>query len=477
MKILSITAGAAGMYCGSCARDNGLAAELLSRGHDVTLVPVYTPTRTDEPNLSRHQVLFGGVSVCLQQVAPLFRRTPRFLDSLWDSPWFIQKVAGRSVSVNPRFLGDMTISMLRGEDGPLKKEYGKLLDWVAAEPLPDVVNLPNSLLIALAPSLRKRFGRPVCCTLQGEELFLDGLEPAYRRQALDLIRQQVRHVDRFIAVSDFCARFMSDLLAIPAEKMAVVPLGISLEGYEAARESRAGPDGDFNAEFRVGYFARIAPEKGLHLLADAYARFRKHTGRARICLEAAGSMMPDQQAYLASVRASLDQAGLASEFTYHGMLDRDAKIKFLRSLDLMCVPATHDEPKGLSILEAMAAGVPVVQPRRGAFTEMIEKTGGGLLVEPDDPESVAEGLFTLWQDRTLAATLGQRAAQGVRAHYTLAHSADRLLEVYDDLLRSAPPGSRGERAANSPEERGASTGSSEVVCEPQDRKKRLSSRA
>jgi len=458
MKILSITAGAAGMYCGSCSRDNSLAAELLSRGHEVTLVPVYTPTRTDEPNLSRQQVLFGGVSVCLQQVAPLFRRTPRFLDSLWDSPWFIQKVAGRSVSVNPRFLGDMTISMLLGEEGPLRKEYGKLLDWVAAEPLPDIINLPNSLLIALAPSLRKRFGRPVCCTLQGEELFLDGLEPAYRTQALDLIRQQVRHVDRFIAVSDFCAKFMSDLLAIPAEKMAVVPLGINLEGYDAARESRTGPDG----EFRVGFFARIAPEKGLHLLAGAYARFRQKTkqqtaGQARLRLEAAGSMMPDQAAYLASVRRTLDQAGIASEFTYHGMLDRDAKIKFLRSLDLMCVPATHDEPKGLSILEAMAAGVPVVEPRRGAFIEMIEKTGGGLLVEPDNAESVAEGLFTLWQDRTLAATLGRRAAEGVRAHYTIAHSADRLLAVYDDLLRnSAPqsheaeaPGSRGAKPAQS----------------------------
>jgi glycosyltransferase involved in cell wall biosynthesis len=232
---------------------------------------------------------------------------------------------------------------------------------------------------------------------------------------------------------------MSDLLAIPADRMAVVPLGINLEGYQGARESPAGPDREFDGEFRVGYFARIAPEKGLHLLADAYALFRKRTGQARIRLEAAGSMMPDQEAYLATVRASLEQAGLASEFTYHGMLDRDAKIKFLRGLDLMCVPATHDEPKGLSILEAMAAGVPVVQPRRGAFIEMIERTGGGLLVEPDNAESVAEGLFTLWQDRSLLATLGRRAAEGVRAHYTIAHSADRLLAVYDDLLRNSAP--------------------------------------
>jgi len=434
MKILSITAGAAGMYCGSCARDNSLAAELLSRGHDVTLVPVYTPTRTDEPNLSRDRVLFSGISVCLQQSAGIFRKTPRFLDGLWDSPWFIQKFAGRSVSVNPRMLGDLTISMLRGEEGLLKKEYGKLLDWVAAEPLPDVINLPNSLLIALAEPLRKRFQRPIFCTLQGEELFLNGLEPAFRDQALDLIRRQVRHVDRFIAVSDFCARFMSEFLAIPAEKMAVVPLGISLAGYESSRPAR--PD---NGEFRVGYFARIAPEKGLHLLADAYSRFRKKIGPARARLEAAGSLLPDQKAYLETVRRQIQQAGLADEFSYRGTLDRDKKLAFLRSLDVLCVPATHDEPKGLFVLEAMAAGTPVVQPRRGAFTEMIEKTGGGLLVEPDNPESVAEGLFTLWQDRALLATLGRRASEGVRAHYTVAYSADRLLAVYDDLLRNSVP--------------------------------------
>ena len=432
MKILSITAGAAGMYCGSCARDNSLAAELLSRGHEVTLVPVYTPTRTDEPNLSRDRVLFSGISVCLQQSASIFRKTPRFLDGLWDSPWFIQKFAGRSVSVNPRFLGDLTISMLRGQDGLLKKEYGKLLDWVAAEPLPDVINLPNSLLISLAEPLRKRFQRPIFCTLQGEELFLNGLEPAFRDQALDLIRRQVRHVDRFIAVSDFCARFMSDFLAIPAEKMAVVPLGISLAGYETSRPPR--PD---NAEFRVGYFARVAPEKGLHLLIEAYALLRKKTAGARLSLGAAGTLLPDQKAYLETVRRSVEQAGLSEEFSYRGTLDRDEKLAFLRGMDVLCVPATHDEPKGLFVLEAMAAGTPVVQPRRGAFVEMVERTGGGLLVEPDNAESIAQGLFTLWQDRSLLATLGRRAAEGVRAHYTVAHSADRLLAVYDDLLRSS----------------------------------------
>ena len=102
MRILSITAGAAGMYCGSCLRDNGLAVELMARGHEVTLLPLYTPTNPDEANVSRKRVLFGGISIYLQQYVPFFRKTPRFLDRLWDSPAVINAFASRAISVDPR---------------------------------------------------------------------------------------------------------------------------------------------------------------------------------------------------------------------------------------------------------------------------------------------------------------------------------------------------------------------------------------
>ncbi len=429
MKILSITAGAAGMYCGSCARDNALARELMARGHDVNLVPVYTPTRTDEPNVCQPRVLFGGVSVYLEQYVSLFRKTPRFLDRLWDSPRVINAFAGRAVSNDPRLLGDLTLSMLRGERGVLRKEFDKLRDWLRYEPVPDVINLPNSLLIAMAEPLRQAFGRPVCCTLQGEELFIDGLVSPYREQALDLIRKQVPRVDRFIAVSEYCARFMSGYLDIPAEKIAVVPLGINMDGY--GRRQPAGPE---DGMFKVGYFARVAPEKGLHVLAEAYIRLRKMTGEADVRLEAAGYSAPDHQGYMDDTRRMLERAGLADEFSYRGVVDREGKLRYLQNLDVLSVPATYDEPKGMFVLEAMANGVPVVQPRRGAFVEIIEKTGGGMLVKPDDPDSLAEGLHALWKDRSKVATLGKRAFNDVREHYTVAHSASRLLEVYDDLL-------------------------------------------
>jgi len=421
MRILQITAGAAGMFCGSCTRDNALARELLARGHDVTLVPVYTPTSPDEPNVSRRHVLFGGISVYLQQHSAIFRKTPRALDRLWDAPGVIGAFAGRAISTDARMLGDLTISMLEGETGLLRKEFEKLDAWIRDEPLPDVITLPNSLLISLAAPLKRAFNRPVLCTLQGEELFIDALVPPYREQALAMIRRRVHTVDRFIAVSDYCARFMHRYLEIPESRIRVVPLGITLDGYER-RQPGDGP-------FTVGYFARIAPEKGLHLLTEAYVRFRRGTGDARMRLEAAGTMAPSARPYLDSATKVMAAAGLASEFAYRGSLDRNSKLAFLRGLDVFSAPATYDEPKGMSVLESMAAGVPVVQPDRGAFKEIVRRTGGGILVNPDDPDSLAEGLCALWSDRARRDSLAQQGFDGVRAYYSVAHAADRLIDV------------------------------------------------
>ncbi len=205
------------MYCGSCLRDNALAAELKARSHDVLLVPLYTPTLTDEPNVSQERVFFGGISVYLQQRAPFFRWAPRLLDKLLDAPWLIKAASSGSISTDPRSLGEMTISMLKGEDGFQRKEFEKLLEWLVTEPCPDVIQLPNALLASLGRPLKRDLKRPVHCTLQGEDLFLDGLHKAHREQALTLIRENAAYVDRFTAVSEYYAAFMAGYLGIPSD--------------------------------------------------------------------------------------------------------------------------------------------------------------------------------------------------------------------------------------------------------------------
>jgi glycosyltransferase involved in cell wall biosynthesis len=433
MKILYLTAGAANMYCGSCLRDNALATELLARGHDVMLLPVYTPTLTDEPNVSRpDKVLFGGISVYLQQHASVFQQTPWLLDKLWDSTTALKLAARRSIAVNPKLLGELTVSMLKGEEGRQRKEFDKMAHWLREQETPDVVTLPNSLLVGMARPIKQALGRPVVCTLQGEDLFLDGLAENYRRRALELIRASVEHVDSFVAVSEFYAEFMAEHLRIPASKMSVVPLGINLEDYEGDEGAAATRRTDEDV-FTVGYFARIAPEKGLHVLCEAYKNFRARLGVARARLEVAGYLAPEHEPYLRDIERRMKDWGLDAEFNYRGAPGRAEKIAFLRGLHVFSMPATYDEPKGISLLEAMACGVPVVQPRRGACTEIVERTGGGLLVAPDDAQALAAGIYELWQAPARAAKLGRAGASGVRRHYSVARMAERALEVYEEV--------------------------------------------
>jgi glycosyltransferase involved in cell wall biosynthesis len=431
MKILSITAGAGGMYCGSCLQDNALASELIARGHEVTLMPLYTPLLTDEPNVTRQSVLFGGISVYLQQHVPFFRRAPRFVDRWLDSPGLIRLFAKRSVSVDPKMLGDLTISMLEGTDGVLRREFDKLLEWVAAEAKPHIVSITNSMLLGLARPLSSALGRPISCTLQGEDFFLDGLIEPYKTRARELLRQRTRDVDQFVAVSDYYAKYMKDYLGIPAHRIAVVPLGVNLKGFE---EAAAGRQDRPNTPFTIGFFARVAPEKGLHVLARAFIRLQQMVGTAPIRLESAGYLAPSHEGYLGEVRRLLADAGLLTSFAYRGAVDRDGKIAFLRSVDVLSVPATFDDAKGLPLLEAMAAGVPVVQPNRGSFAEIVRNTGGGLLVRPDDENALAQALYTLWRDRTMTRGIGRRGYEGVRAQYTIQHSVDKLLSVYSNTL-------------------------------------------
>src|SRR5262245_18728993 len=220
---------------------------------------------------------------------------------------------------------------------------------------------------------------------------------------------------------------MPGYLGIPAEKMQVVPIGINLQGFETA--APAAKDG-----FTVGFLGRVAPEKGLHLVAEAYKLFRAQSNGKKARLEAAGWMAPECQPYLDEIKQRLAEWGLASEFHYRGVLDRDQKIEFLRQLDVMSVPATYDEPKGVSLLEAMACGVPLVEPRRGAFTELVEKTSGGWLVEPDNAQSLANGLLEIFQNRPLAEQVSREGARGVRQHYSAAHMADRALQAYESVI-------------------------------------------
>jgi glycosyltransferase involved in cell wall biosynthesis len=433
MSIVHITAGAGHMYCGSCLRDNVLARALLDAGHDVVLVPTYTPAKTEGRDVSIDRVYMGGINVFLQEHVPLFRHVPRLLSRWLDSNALLRLATRRGVSVEPHELGRLTISMLRGVDGKQHRPVLELVRFLADDLSPEVVNLPNSLLISLAPALKRELGVPVVCTLQGEDHFLDSLGEPYRGEALALIRAHAASVDAFVAVSRYGADCMSTFLDIDPRRIHIVPLAADVEGHAPARLE--------SEPFTIGYLARIAPEKGLHVLCDLYRQLRTTSGLPASRLLVAGYLAPEHRGYLESVRRQMADAGLGDHLVFLGELDRAGKLAFLQELSVLSVPSPKTTQKGLFLLEAMASGVPVVQPGLGVFTEIIDRTGGGVLTNPGDAEDWVRAIRKLWEDAERRKQLGAAAYDGVRREYGLSRSVDALMAVYHSLI-GQPSGGR-----------------------------------
>jgi glycosyltransferase involved in cell wall biosynthesis len=427
MKIAYLAAGAAGRFCGTCLHDNTLAAALGKLGVEILLVPTYTPLRTDEESVSLPRVFFGGVNVFLQQKSALFRHTPWFLDSLLDSPRLLGWLSRHSAGMEVAKLGELTVSTLEGIKGRQRKEIAKLLAWLKGDVRPQVVQLSNVLMAGIVPALNERLGVPVICNLSGEDIFLEQLAEPHYSQARKLLKARAQDIDRFVALNNYFADFMADYLEIERSKIDVIPHGLNLEGHGM----RPARDESVASEFVIGYFARVAAEKGLHLLAEAFCLLAARNDLPPLRLKAAGYMSSADRPYFDKIVARLKSAGLADRFEYHGELDRAGKIAFLQSLDLVSVPTVYHESKGISVLEALANGVPAVLPRHGAFPEMIETTGAGVLCEPMNPQALADAIAQMATNRQLAAEYGRRGFEAIRR----LHSAERMAEQHLELYR------------------------------------------
>jgi glycosyltransferase involved in cell wall biosynthesis len=428
MRIAYITAGAAGMYCGSCLHDNTLASALLDLGEEVVLVPTYTPSRTDEPNVSIGRVFFGGINVYLQQKSSLFRRTPWWLDRLLDHPAVLNRLSRRASSVDPSQLGELTVSMLRGETGNQLKELQKLAAWLLTEIRPDIVHLSNSMQSGMARMLREQGGPPIVCQLSGEDLFLEKLPAPYYDEARRLLRERAGDIDAFVAINRYYADFMADYLAVDRQRVHVISHGVKLEGH-GAREDKVP-----RVPHVIGFLARICEDKGLHLLIEAGERLAVRADVPPFTVKAAGYLGAGDRGYLGALQKRASDGPLRGKFEYVGEPDRAEKIDFLQSLDILSVPTVYRESKGLPALEAMANAVPVVLPDHGSFTEMVADTGGGLLHRPHDSAHLAERLAELLQDPQRAKQMGLAGQQAIHDRYHSREMARQTLDLYRQLV-------------------------------------------
>ncbi len=492
MNIVQITPGAGAMYCGNCFRDNALVASLRRQGHSVLMVPLYLPLTLDETDETRGTpIFFNGVNVYLEQKSKWFRGAPAWLHRLMASPSLLKWAAGRAAKTRAADVGDITLSMLRGEEGHQARELEELINFLKTQSPPDVICLSNALLVGMARRLKAELAVPIACVLQGEDGFLDGLPEPILQLAWRTLSERARDVDLFIPPTHYFGDLMRRRLGLPAERIRVIHNGINLDGYMAAESAavtrtvtealtteppllhemgeRAGRaevtdasgstqtfqdksalsqsfvagEGEGLASISrrasatptLGYFARMCREKGLDTLVEAFILLKERNRVPGLKLKIGGGCGPADQPFVDVLRERLKAKALSGDVEFHPNVDRAAKQAFLSSLTVFSVPALYGEAFGLYVIEALASGVPVVQPRHAAFPELIEASGGGVICEPNGPAALADAIEELLLNPEKARALGDAGRKSVREKFNAALMARETLRAFEELAK------------------------------------------
>ena len=410
-------------------RDAALAKAIIKLGHEGLSVPLYLPLPGEQSSTEDvSPIFFGGLNVYLQQKSTFFRKTPRWLDSLLDSPKLLRWIGRKAGMTSARVLGQTTISMLRGEEGRQTKELQRLVEWLyKQENRPDIICLSNILLIGLAKSIKQKLEVPVVCLLQDEDGFLDGLISPYSEQAWQIISERTNDIDAFIGVSKYYTDTIQQRLQLSQDRTHVVYTGISLEGYKSHGLRLEVPT--------IGFLSRMCSEKGLDTLVEAFLKIKKNEKLRKAKLRIAGGKRSDDEALLNKIRQNLRSNGVIEDVEFLPDFDREARIAFLRSLSVLSVPEKQPVAYGLYVLEALASGVPVVEPASGVFPELLEITGGGLLFEPNNVEALTDAISSLLLDPAKAQKLSQQGRAAVTEKFNIEQTAVQMIRIYEQIAQ------------------------------------------
>lgn len=430
MRIAQLVPGSGNaFYCENCLRDASIITELQRHGHQPLVVPLYLPivleTENYEPSAP---IFFGGINVYLQQKSLLFRKTPRWLDRILDSPFLLKLAGKRSGMTQASELGDMTLSMLLGEKGNQAKEVKRLTNWLKESGKPDLVQLSNALLLGMARQIKKELGIPILCLLQDEDIWIDAMPEPLRTKLWATMSERASDVSAFISVSEYYKEQMSQRLNIPPEKIHVIYTGIQTEKYKQSELPYNPPV--------IGYLERQCKEKGLDVLAKAFVILKRDDRFKNVKLMIAGGMTPGDEPFVDGIKRYLTQSGVIDDVKFLPNLNIKERIEFLSTLTILSVPAEHREAFGIYVIEALASGVPVVQPNHGAFTELMNILKGGIIYEPNEPEVLAREMGSLLSNPERAKELGNIGKKAVEERFKIEYTAKEFVEVMTNLVKN-----------------------------------------
>jgi len=428
MKICHLVPGSGGtFYCQNCLRDYSLARALRKTGADASMIPLYLPPFDDEAAAIKSEpVFFGGIGVYLRHHLSWLQSAPGWVNRALDAPWLLKMAAKREGSTSAAKLGPMTVSMLEGRRGCHRKEFERLVEWIVTEEKPDIIHISNALLLGIAAEIARDYAAPIVCSLQDEEPWVEAMGMPYNGICWKFMANHAKHIARFIATSSWYADRMSSRLNVPRNEIDVVFPGIELDGISEAPMACDPPT--------IGFLSRINESQGFGQLVDAFVDLKKEPEFSNLRLRASGGCTAGDQPFLDLLMGRLEKHAFHDALEIVPRFARQDRFAFLCSLSVLSTPVPQGEAFGLQLLEAMACGVPVVQPRIGAYPEIIEATGGGILYEPGEPGALADALRCMLAGPDYARSIGETGRAAVRKHFGIDSAAQAMLQLYRDVL-------------------------------------------
>ncbi len=433
MKIDLITAGAGEMYCGACMHDMYLAQGLINKGHEVSIYPLYTPVKVDfELPRKEKKIYFSGINAFLEQnFEPFRKRSPGLLDKLLESPSLLKLMMSFSIDIDPARLGAMTVSVLKGNEGYQQREVARLVEAMKKAGTPDIVIITNSMLIGIAPVIEKELKARIYCQLMGEEDFISHLPAPFAKEAQELMRVNTKYIQKFLAPSKAYAEEMAYFLAVDKARVETRTFGINTGYYKPEAKRAVEP-------FKIGFLSRIMPAKGFDLLVEAFILLAKKYGKQAEFWAAGLTLGARHKVYFKNCKKRLKEEGLSDRFHYSGVPGLKEKADFLKGLSVFSVPSRFSESRGFAVLEAMASGIPVVLPDSGIYREFVNKGNAGILVKPNDPQALAEGLLKIMENPVQASEFGSNGRKCALVSYSQEKMVEETVSFYEKEMLNTP---------------------------------------
>jgi len=426
MKIVHIVPGFGGtFYCGNCLRDSGVVASLKKAGHDAITLPMYLPLTLNGDANPEIPVFYGAVNIFLKQY-PAFRHMPKWFEKLMNSSAVLRFAAKKSGSTRASGLESLTESMLLGAEGHQSEELQQLVDFLKNHEKPDIVHISNALLLGLAKKVRNEVNVPVVCSLQDEDVWVDAMHEGQRGRMWQLLAEKAKDADAFIAVSDFFAGVMQKKMNIPDEKLHVLHVGVRPDSYTYSKPA--------SNPHAVGYVSRMCAENGFEVLIDAFILLKKNPAFNDVKLKATGGQTGDDKEFIHKQIGKLKKNNIASDFEItHDFTQSELK-EFFKATTVLSVPVLNGEAFGLYQLEALASGVPLVQPELGAFPEIIRATGGGVIFKPNTAKALAEKLAEVLSNPAQLEAMSLAGRKAVEEKFDCAKLSSKMVDIYTTLI-------------------------------------------